>query len=194
MNKEEVRRTEQKGIQNVCWHGRGGQGVVMAASILGTALVLYEGKYAFSIPSFGAERRGAPVLALNRISDRPIRRRDSEADPDYLVVLDDSLISLIIKAYGHGKRRRVILNSAEQLDSLNMPTWADVTVLDAELIGRDVFGRPIINTVMLGVLAAATGLVRVDSLKKAVEEVLAPHLQELNKFAIEAGYRAARKR
>ena len=80
-------------MEEIIWHGRGGQGIVLASSILGTALAIYEAKYAMSIPSFGAERRGAPLIAITRVSETPIRRRSLAADPDYIVILDDSLVA-----------------------------------------------------------------------------------------------------
>jgi len=109
--------------KEIIWHGRGGQGVVVASSIFGTALAIYEGKYALSIPSFGVQRRDAPLIAVTRVSDAPIRRRDRQADPDYIIVLDDSLVSEAIKDLTNAKPRQVIVNSKKSAAELGLVDW-----------------------------------------------------------------------
>lgn len=176
--------------REVIWHGRGGQGVVVASSILGTALAIYEGKYALSIPSFGGQRRDAPLIAITRVSGTPIRRRHLKADPDYIVILDDSLTATALAGCRHEKPRHIIVNSKKSAVDLNLTDWELVTIVDAEAIAQEVLGRPITNTVMVGVLAAVTELVRLDSAKKAIADVVAPELVERNIAAAEAGFKA----
>src|SRR5512139_3269449 len=76
------------------WHGRGGQGAVTSVELLALAAI-EEGKYAQGFPAFGPERRGAPVLAFNRIDDKPIKVRSGIYHPDVVVVLDSSLVKLV---------------------------------------------------------------------------------------------------
>ena len=180
-------------MDEVIWHGRGGQGVVVASSILGTALAIYEGKYAMSIPSFGGQRRGAPLIALTRISETPIRKRHLKADPDYIVILDDSLVSIAIAYLGSEKPRHIIVNSKKSAVELDLAKWHRLNIVDAEEIALEVIGTPITNTVMVGVLAAATGLVQLDSVKKAIADVVTPEIAEGNIAAAEAGFKGVRR-
>lgn len=174
----------------IVWHGRGGQGVVVASSILGTAIAIYEGKLAMSIPGFGGQRRDAPVIAVTRVSDIPIRRRDLKADPDYIVVFDDSLISVAVSGLKPDKPRHVVINSTKSAQELNLAGWEKLTIVDATSIAMNVIGSPIVNTVMLGVFAAATGLARLDSVKKAIADVVPAEIREKNIAGAEAGFEA----
>src|ERR1035437_6292517 len=94
----------------VRWHGRGGQGCFTAARLLGMAAALFEDKFALAFPSFGPERRGAPVLGFTRIDDRKITDRSAVTECDYIVVLDETLMnSQIVNGLRlHGK---VIINT-----------------------------------------------------------------------------------
>lgn len=178
-------------MREILWHGRGGQGVVVASSILGRALALYEGKQAMSIPSFGAQRRGAPLVALTRISDTPIRRRDLLADPDYIVILDDSLTPTAMANCGHEKPHHIIVNSKKSAAELDLTDWPSVTIVDADSIALEVLKRPIANTVMVGVVAAVMNL-RIDSVKKAIADVLTPEIAPRNMEAAEVGFKIVR--
>ena len=78
-------------MTEIRWHGRGGLGAFTAARLLGCAVSLYEGKYALAFPSFGPERRGAPVFAFTRIDNKPITDRSEVVECDIAIVLDDTL-------------------------------------------------------------------------------------------------------
>jgi len=177
----------------ILWHGRGGQGVVVASSILGTALSVYEGKYAMSIPTFGVQRRGAPLVALTRVSDTPIRRRDLVADPDYVVILDDSLTSIAAAGCRQEKPCHIIINSKKPAAELSLSDWPHLTIVDADAIALEVLKRPITSTVMVGVVAAVAGLVRIDSVKKAIADVMGPETSPRNMEASEAGFKVVRR-
>jgi len=179
-------------MQEIIWHGRGGQGVVVASSILGTALAIYEGKYAISIPSFGGQRRDAPVIAVTRVAETQIRRRDLKADPDYVVILDDSLTSLAVNGLNRDKTRHIIINSRKSATDLNLAQWQPLTIVDATAIAQEVVSSPMVNTVMVGVLAAATKLARLDSVKKAIADVVAPEIRERNIAGAEAGFKVGK--
>jgi pyruvate ferredoxin oxidoreductase gamma subunit len=177
----------------VIWHGRGGQGVVLASSILGTALTIYEGKYAMCISSFGGQRRDAPLFSVTRFSEKPIRNRSLNADPDSIVILDDSLTSTAIESLNKGKTRQIIINSKKSASDLDLTAWPNVTIVDADTIASEVLNRPVANTVMVGVLAAVTGLAKLDSVKKATADVVGPEIAKKNAAAVEAGFKSVRR-
>ena len=174
-------------LKEILWHGRGGQGVVVASSILGTAFALFEGKYALSIPSFGSERRGAALIAITRYSDIPIRHRDLSPDPDYVVILDDSLADDAIDQLSGKKDHYVILNSKKRLVIKN--SQIHVSYVDADAIAMSIFKRLVVNTVMLGAFAA-TGGIKLESINKSIESVLAPAIYRKNVEAAEAGFKS----
>ncbi|MFQ6136257.1 MAG: pyruvate ferredoxin oxidoreductase subunit gamma [Candidatus Hydrothermarchaeales archaeon] len=175
----------------VRFHGRGGQGVVTAADILAMA-AFYDGKYCQSFPFFGVERRGAPVTAFSRIDDKPVRRRSQIYKPDYVVVQDPTLLEVIDVTSGLKDEGMVIINTEKKPDEINVDTKAKVCTADATKIALKVLGVPIVNTSMLGVFAAATGEVSLDSLKKAIMHRFSERLAVKNVRAIETAYSKAR--
>lgn len=177
----------------VIWHGRGGQGVVVASSILGTALTIYEGKYAMCISSFGGQRRDAPLFSVTRFSEKPIRNRSLNSDPDFVVILDDSLTSQAISNLNKGKSRQIIINSKKSATELGLVAGPHVTIVDADTIASEILNRPVSNTVMVGVLAAVTGLAKLDSAKKATADVIGPEIAKKNAAAVEAGFKSVRR-
>lgn len=181
-------------MKEVIWHGLGGQGAVAASSVLGTAVGIYEGKYALSIPIFGAQRRGGAVLAITRISESPIRNRAKECDPDFIVIIDESLISSALSGLNETKPRQIIMNSAKSAPELGLAKFPNTIIVDAEAIASKIPGRPMVNSVLVGVVAAATGLAKLDSIKKAIAEVVPSRHVESNVAAAEAGFKAIGKR
>lgn len=172
------------------WHGRGGQGAVLGASMLGCAAALYEGKYAVSFPSFGAERRGAPVQAFTRISDRAIRTRSQIYHPTLIIVLDDSLLDVVNITDGAGEGATLLINTRKTRGQLKkIPDTLNVATVDATAIAREHIGVAIVNTAMLGALAGVTGIVSLDSAKKAIASTLPERVVERNIAAAEAAYR-----
>ncbi|MFC1864582.1 2-oxoacid:acceptor oxidoreductase family protein [Chloroflexota bacterium] len=148
------------------WHGRGGQGAVTSAELLAKAAI-DEGKYAQAFPSFGPERRGAPVLAFDRISVKePIRIRAEVAEPDVVVVLDPGLLLLVNVTSGLNEKGTLIINTKRLLQDIESEfgtKWRLATV-DATKIARELLGVPIVNTTMLGALIKVTGVVKLESL------------------------------
>jgi len=147
------------------WHGRGGQGSVTSAELLAQAAIS-EGKYAQAFPSFGPERRGAPVLAFNRINpDQPVRRRAEVTQPDVVVVLDPGLLSIVNVTSGLKESGVVVVNTrktAEQIRS-EFDIKTRIATVNATRIAREKLGVPIVNTTMLGALIKATGAVKLES-------------------------------
>jgi len=175
-------------LEEVRWHGRGGQGAVLGASILGSAAALYEGKYAVSFPSFGAERRGAPVQAFTRIADHVIRTRSLIYHPTRIMVLDDTLLDVVNITDGAQAGASIFINTRKTAAELSFPDYLEVITLDATTIARDTIGVAIVNTTMLGALAGATKIVGLDSLKQAIADALSAKVAERNIAAAEAAY------
>lgn len=153
------------------WHGRGGQGAVTAAEILATA-VINEGRYAQAFPSFGTERRGAPVLAFTRISDREILLRSQIYQPDVVVVLDHNLVSMAGLDEGLKSDGSVVLNSSADPSSFQSSFSAarKIATVDATNIALKELGTPITNTAILGALVKATGVVKLETLEAIFKE------------------------
>jgi pyruvate ferredoxin oxidoreductase gamma subunit len=155
----------------VRWHGRGGLGSVTSAELFANAAV-NEGKYAQSFPSFGPERRGAPVVAYLRISDEFIRVRTNIDHPDVVVVLDARLLTQIDVTAGLKDGGKVIVNSRKSPKDLKSEfgfKWP-VASVDASKIARETIKLPITNTAMMGALARVTGAVKLESLEEQLRE------------------------
>jgi len=152
------------------WHGRGGQGAVTSAELLAQAAIS-EGKYAQAFPSFGPERRGAPVLAFDRISSKePVRVRAEIAEPDVVVVLDPNLLRIVNVTSGLKKSGVLIVNTKKSIQSIESEYgggWKVATV-DATKIARELLGVPIVNTTMLGALIRTTGVVKLESMDEPI--------------------------
>ncbi|HEY81941.1 MAG TPA: pyruvate ferredoxin oxidoreductase [Dehalococcoidia bacterium] len=180
--------TQKARLEEVRWHGRGGQGAVLGASILGSAAALYEGKYAVSFPSFGAERRGAPVQAFTRIADQVIRTRSQIYHPTRIIVLDDTLFGVVDITDGAQAGATVLVNTRRSISELDIPAGLNVVLLDASAIAQEIIGVGIVNTTMLGALAGATNLVGLDAIKKAIADALPEKIAGRNIAAAEAAY------
>ncbi len=174
-------------MKEIRFHGRGGQGAVTAADLLAMA-AFYEGKYSQSFPSFGTERRGAPVLAFARISDSFIRRRCQIYSPDYVVVLDPSLIEVVDVAQGIRTDGSILVNSEKSPEELGLDTPSEVHTINATKIALDVLGVPIVNTAMIGAFGAMSGEVSLESIVRAVKARFKGTLAEKNVRAVEVAF------
>ncbi len=154
-------------------HGRGGQGVVTAAEVLSVAAYL-EGKHAQTFPSFGSERKGAPVIAFCRIDDKEIRLREPILEPDALIVQDPTLFKAIDVCQGLKPSGYLLVNSARGIHELHidkaagqLPRGHVLTVPASELALKHI-GRPLPNAALLGAFAALTGIVQLKSVVAAI--------------------------
>lgn len=147
------------------FHGRGGQGAVTSAELLALAAI-QEGKFAQAFPSFGPERRGAPVLAFSRVAENQIRLRSQIYYPDVVMVLDSSLLDIIDVTEGLKAGGTLVVNSNVPVKELAKQFSFEGTLyaVDATSIARKCLGRPITNTTMLGALLKATGIVDLGSM------------------------------
>lgn len=181
-----------KSMIEIRMHGRGGQGAVIAAKILASA-VFKEGKFAQSFPSFGVERRGAPVLAFTRADDRPIRLRTAIYEPDHLIILDATLIKSTNVFSGLKAGGTIIVNSPSSIGVFNFPHEYSAAAVDAAgIAAKHNLGTksiPIVNTSILGAFAKFTGVVGIDALIEAVREEV-PSKPDENAAAAREAYEA----
>ena len=180
---------DKTGLVEIRWHGRGGQGAVTSAELLARAAI-DEGKYAQAFPSFGPERRGAPVMAFDRISDmEPIRIRAEITEPDVVVVLDATLLGTVNVTAGLKEKGILILNTMKPLQDIEseLGTKWQLAVVGASKIARELLGVPIVNTTMLGALLKATGVVKLESLFEPLKQRF-EHLAERNINAMKKAF------
>jgi pyruvate ferredoxin oxidoreductase gamma subunit len=147
-----------------------------------------DGKFSQAVPNFGPERRGSPVEAYCRIAKEFITLRTQVYDPNYVIVLDDSLPNVVDITRGLAKDGMILINSEEQKRFGPFPTYT----VDADRIAMGVLGRPIVNTVMLGAFAKATKLVSLKSLVEAIGERFEGAVRDKNVEAIKRAYEETR--
>ena len=171
-------------------HGRGGQGAVTSAELIAIA-AFKAGKEAQAFPFFGVERTGAPVEAYARIDEKPIRLREQIYVPDYIIVQDDTLVGTIDVLKGARKDTVVIINtkkSTKDLAKALKPSGKKIITFDASKIAMEIFNKNLMNTVILGAFAKASGLIHIDDLELAIEE----KFEEKGRDIIEKNINAAR--
>jgi len=171
------------GLCEIRWHGRGGQGAISSAQILAQAAYYGGFRGVTSAPTFGAERRGAPVTASTRLSPEPLRFFSQIVSPDVVIVLDDSLMACADATAGLAPGGWLIINTRKMpqelgLDGLNIAT-ADATRIAIEN-DLEVAGSVIVNTAMLGAFARATRLVTLDNIREAIGRKFSPSLAKRN--------------
>lgn len=157
----------------VLWHGRGGQGAFTAARLLGAAASLPQEGHALAFPSFGPERRGAPMKAFTKISTAPIGDRSAIEKADYVVYLDGTLLGedCFAELKDEGK---ILVNSTRPFED------SRILAIDADGISSKELGRPIPNTVFLGALAALCDYVDIADVKESIRQYMPPKLHESN--------------
>ena len=156
-------------MKEIRLHGRGGQGIVMASEILATAFVA-EGKYATAFPSFGTERRGAPVSAYVRLDDNDIRERTQIYFPDCLIFTDPFFKNVNEVYAGLKPGSILILNSREAIKSNPNQNVKTAGAIDATSIALEEIKRPSTNTCLIGAFAATTGWISLDYLLSALKK------------------------
>ena len=173
-------------------HGRGGQGAVIASKILSYAFFL-EGKYAQSFPTFGAERRGAPVAAFVRAADHFINRRSQVVNPDCVIVMASRLTETVDVGAGLREKGLILINSehdpsfyADLARKCRVATVNANEIALSHQLGSP--SMPLINAPILGSFAGVSGLVSLEALKKALPRFV-PVKQDENRLAMEEAYR-----
>lgn len=158
-------------MYEIRFHGRGGQGAVLASKVLAKALV-EEGKHVKAIPSFGFERRGAPVSAFLRFDDHPIRQTTNIYRPRCVICLDPTLPNSVDIFSGMQPDAVWVQATRKMPEQREIPAAVStVGFCDGFRIAMDVFGRPITNTIMLGAFARTTEIVSLEALARGMESV-----------------------
>jgi pyruvate ferredoxin oxidoreductase gamma subunit len=178
------------------WHGRGGQGAVTSSKILAEAGFRSGFAGVTAAPSFGAERRGAPITASTRLSRQPIRTVSMVTTPDVVVVLDESLLRVGGAVAGLKPGGTLIVNSTRPAEELGVDCDCRVVTADvtgaATAAGVVVGGQPMVNTAVLGAIAAATGLITMGSLEEAIGEAFPSAAAKKNYDAAVLAYECTR--
>ena len=157
------------------FHGRGGQGTVVASKVLADAAAK-EGSFVQAYPEFGVERRGAPVFAFIRIDDKPIYDKSRIYAPDHVVVVDPTLVEAIDVTDGLKDGGWIIINSDKKPAEFKFPSKFKVAAINAtEIAVRNKLGTlaaPIVNTAIVGAVVKIIGLTKIESLVAAIREGL----------------------
>ncbi len=162
------------------WHGRAGQGVVTAAVTLADVISKEEDLYVQAFPEFGAEKRGAPILAFNRISKKPIRTHSQVYYPDIVVVTDPSLLGMVDVTSGAKEDTIFLMNTKFDIDLIRKKLSLErkkIYSLDAYTIAENELGKAIPNVPMVSALVKVTGLMDLDKFKKNIEVSLGKKLR-----------------
>ena len=162
-------------MTEILWLGRGGQGAFTAAKLLGAAYTIdSDDRYGLAFPSFGPERRGAPVRAFTKLDTKPVVDRSQTEKADYIVILDDTLYSTslrgLLRDSGH-----IIVNSKNTIEG--------TLTFDAEGIASE-HRLPTVNTVMLGLLVGLSGVVTAENAVEAIKGYMPQKIQERNIAAL----------
>lgn len=168
------------------WHGRGGQGSFTASRILGAAASLYGNKYSLAFPSFGPERRGAPITAFTKIDDTKIRDRSEIQHCDYIVVLDETLFtpSFLQDLKPGGK---ILINTArgERYKEISQDL---IVTFDAEAIAQEILGKPVTNTAMIGALIGISKIIPIEAGAEGIKNEFSLSLAEKNIRVLKKSY------
>jgi len=174
-------------LKEIRLNGRGGQGAVTASRIIATA-AYEEGQYSQAIPMYGTERRGAPLQCFVRLDDVRVKERELVHNPDYAICLDPLFSSnqAVVKDLKAGGL--VLLNAPYGPEESMLAGDFKIATVDATKIALDTLGRNITNTAILGAFAKLTGVVKLESLEKAIMKYFPGRLGEMNVAAVRKSY------
>ncbi len=180
-------------------HGRGGQGVVTAAEMFSLA-AFAEGRNAQAFPSFGSERMGAPVVSFCRIADKAIRLREPVMEPDAIIIQDTTLLHQVDVFAGLKKDGYILVNTSRSFEELGLSDLVNgrpherLCTLSATEIALEHIGRPIPNAPLVAGFAALSGLLRLESVIKAITEKFSGKVADGNIAAATAAYQLIQTR
>ncbi len=163
-------------MKEIMWLGRGGQGAFTAAKLLGASYADKDSEnHALAFPSFGPERRGAPVRAFTKLSSKPVLDRSETEKADYIIILDDTLYSDSLKNLlkNNGK---IIINSRKIADK-------NIISFDCDSIAGEL-RLPTVNTILLGIFSAVSGTVSVEDIERSIDRYMPEKIREKNKQAV----------
>ncbi|MDD5155598.1 MAG: 2-oxoacid:acceptor oxidoreductase family protein [Candidatus Omnitrophica bacterium] len=169
-------------------HARAGQGAITTASLLGYAYFL-KGMYPYAVPHFGAARMGAPMNAFVRVDSKPVRLRSQIYEPDYVIIVDPTLMRGFNCFSGLKENGTAIINSKEEnLELPKLKPGQKAFLVPANEIALKTIGRPLGNTALLGGFCAATNELSLDVLFEAIKKRFADKIQEVNIEAAKQGF------
>jgi pyruvate ferredoxin oxidoreductase gamma subunit len=181
-------------ITEIRWHARGGQGAVTAAKMV-AEVALSQDKYFQAFPEYGPERAGAPIVAFTRLSDEPIQIYSAIEHPDFVLVLDPTLLDVVDVTAGTGEGAVVIVNSEEPCSSVagrSEMEGKNVYTVPATKIALETIKRAIPNTPLIGALAKVSGLFSLEGILEEVKGSLGKKFSEevvnANLEAVKRGY------
>ena len=179
-------------LVEICLHGRGGQGAVTAANLLVAAALNDGNKGVQAFPSFGAERRGAPVRAFARVSGDEIHLRSEVYTPDLVIVLDESIMDIVDVLKGLKNDGTVLINTRKKPDGFDFSKKFNVATVDATGIalkhGVLVGGIPVVNTPILGSVPHVLDRVTLSSIQQTIKNKWKGRLAEINVKATKDAY------
>ena len=161
-----------KDLVEIRWHGRGGQGAKTASLLLADA-AFNTGKYIQGFPEYGPERMGAPITAYNRISTSPIRVHSNIYEPDYVVVVDDTLLKAVDVASGLKEDGAIVINTTKGIDEiapLLKGYKGSVYTIDARKVSEEALGKYFPNTPMLAAIVKVAGIMPEDDFIKDMQD------------------------
>lgn len=162
-----------KDIIEIRWHGRGGQGAKTAAFLFAEA-ALATGKFVQGFPEYGPERMGAPVQSFNRLSDKPITLHCGIINPNFVVVLDPTLIKTVDVVSGLPEDGAIIINTEKSAHEIKkeLNFEGKVFVVNASKIAKECFGKEIPNTPMMGALVRVTNFLEISGVLEDIKKKL----------------------
>ena len=190
-----------EGLIEIRWHGRGGQGAKTASLLLADA-AFNTGKYIQGFPEYGPERMGAPITAYNRISDKPITIHSNIYEPDYVVVVDDTLLEAVDVTAGLKETGAIVINTTKSADELKKELKGysgDIYTIDARKISTEALGRYFPNTPMLAAIVKVAGVMSdedlLEDMKGSFQHKFAkkPEVIEGNMKALELALKEVKK-
>lgn len=174
-------------MSEVRFHGRGGQGVVTTSKILANAFSRI-GQFGASFPMFGFERRGAPVTAFGRFSDKPVREKTQIYNPDILVVLDPSQKNSPAVFLGLLPGGMMLLNDSTDTISVSHENLKRLAIIDAKKIALEEIGLAIPNTVVVGAFARMSGLLGIEPVIEALQDYFTGKKLKANEVCARRGF------
>ena len=183
------------------WHGRGGQGAKTASLLLADA-AFNTGKYIQGFPEYGPERMGAPITAYNRISDKPITIHSNIYEPDYVVVVDDTLLESVPVTAGLKKEGAIVINTTKSPEYLKEKLNGydgNIYTIDARKVSEETLGKYFPNTPMLAAIVKVTGIMSdeafLEDMKGSFKHKFAkkPEVIEVNMKALELALKEVTK-
>lgn len=190
-----------KDLIEIRWHGRGGQGAKTASLLLADA-AFNTGKYIQGFPEYGPERMGAPITAYNRISNTPINIHSNIYEPDYVVVVDDTLLESVDVTAGLKQEGAIIINTTkekEQIQKLLPQYQGNIYTIDARKVSMETLGKYFPNTPMLAAIVKVSGIMEdsefLEDMKGSFAHKFAkkPEVIEGNMKALELALKEIRK-